>query len=80
MTNSAMMQIKVGATVEIQSSYYRKAIGFGQGKGSRLPERCVVCKLKLGRYICGLKRWIGGKNKRWRARERGERKSIQTSS
>lgn len=53
MTNSAMMQIEVCAIIEIQSSYYSKAIDTGQGERSRLPERCAVYKLKLGRYICG---------------------------
>lgn len=53
MTSFTMMQIEVGALMLIQSSYYRKAIDVGQGKRDGLPERCVMCKLKLGRHICG---------------------------
>ena len=53
MTNSVMMQIEVCAILEIQSSYNSKAIDMVQGERSRLPERCAVYKLKLGRCICG---------------------------
>lgn len=53
MTNSAMMQIEVCAIIEIQSSYYSKAIDTGQRERSGLPERCAAYKLKLGSYICG---------------------------